>query len=158
MPGPARTPTRILALSGSRRAKARARTEPRARPGAPRPPASLDAEGRAIWRRCAKEAAAVLSTVDRAALELWVRTELEIVDCDRKVAELGRYQVIRDERGVVKRQVAAPWVTRRDELARQLVRILAEFGLTPASRSKVSAVPAAPASKLEMFLGGQRGA
>lgn len=156
MPGPKRTPTAVLKLRGSALAKRRA-GEVKPPPGVPAMPAGLSEAAAAAWGGFVSEFGQVpglLTVLDRALLETLATTSAELADCDLKIAEHGRYAVVRNDKGVVLRQVLAPWTARRDALAAQLARLLTECGATPASRSKVvaAATAAGPRSVLHAFL------
>ena len=71
MSGPSKTPTRILELQGSWRAKRRLEREPRAPLGWPDPPDWLDSEGLRYWHQTADrlERSGMLSVVDEIFIE-----------------------------------------------------------------------------------------
>src|SRR5262245_17317041 len=88
--GPQPTPTEILRLRGSWRAKEREGEVVYSR-GRPTCPAFLSREAKAEWRRQMPqlEAAGVLATVDRAVLAAYCEAWAEFVDFRKRLDETG---------------------------------------------------------------------
>jgi P27 family predicted phage terminase small subunit len=76
----------------------------------------------------------IASKTDTEALAIAAMRMAEIEECDRDIEQLGR---VLAEEGKTPR--ANPAVGQRSEAMRHLQSLLAEFGLTPAARSKVTA-------------------
>jgi P27 family predicted phage terminase small subunit len=76
----------------------------------------------------------IASKTDTEALALAASRMAEIEECDEIIREHGR--VILEENKMPR---ATPAVAQRNEAMRHLQSLLAEFGLTPAARSKVTA-------------------
>lgn len=137
--GRQRTPTPVLRITGSNRATAREKKEPKPDPGIPECPAKLDAEGRRAWASLAPLLVRMqcLTEADGVALailcELWSRYVEVTLDLHKHGPT---YRITDKKRGttMVKRNPAS---TIQLELAQQLRRALGEFGLTPAARSRV---------------------
>src|SRR5581483_7260694 len=89
--GPPPTPTKILELRGSWRAKERP-GEPQPPPGAPPMPEWLSEEARAEWQRMAPEleALGLLSVLDRAALAAYCQAYAELVEATALLNREGR--------------------------------------------------------------------
>jgi P27 family predicted phage terminase small subunit len=139
--GPAKTPTEILKLHGSRRAD-RPR-EPRPKAEAPACPQWLSAEARLAWRELVPKLIAlkILTAIDRNALAryctLWARwRKLSIVL--EKTAET--YPLLNDQ-GQIRCWQQRPEVSIVNQLSQLLLRLEQEFGLTPAARPRIDAGP-----------------
>lgn len=167
MPGPPPKPTVIKLITGNPGRKPLPVNEPKPRRGIPAMPGHLKAEARREWARMADELAAVglLTVVDRAALAAYCQSYADWV---RAEGELRRHGMV--TKGATKRVTrkkhgtgdieteetggtlgVSPWVKIRDNALRQMHRFLAEFGMTPASRSRIQAgnVPPPPPSDRE---------
>lgn len=143
-------PTAIKALSGNPGRRKLNEYEPRPPIGAkvPRPPASLSADARCIWKRDAAElhAFGVLTNFDlrEFAILCELRAELAEVDTEinRTKSKQGRTRyLVKGSKG----QILNPLLRMRRDLRASVIRLSAEFGCTPASRSRVVAEPPAGA-------------
>jgi len=130
------TPTALRVLRGNAGKRALPQGEPKPAPGAPTCPPQLTGAARREWRRISKELAALglLTSIDRAALTLlcdaWGRW-VEAVDA------LKQYGVmIKSPSGY---PMQSPYLAIANKAAEQVRLLLAEFGMTPASRSRVQA-------------------
>ena len=100
----------------------------------------------------------IASANDTAVLAL-VASRLEEVEiCTAMIEDGGRTFVSRatydDEGRVVEQQIKGnPVVAQRSEAMRHAQSLLAEFGLTPAARSKVSATKAPEANPFKALMG-----
>ena len=136
--GPARTPTPDLKLAGSREAVKREKTEPKFVAGVGRCPSWLDDCSKVEWRRLSKKLsdAGVIQQIDGNALarycRLWTRWRI-VEGLDRSGG------------GICTDTGEA------NKLAIQLTKLEAEFGMTPASRSRVIAMPKTKTSKKDRF-------
>lgn len=141
MPGPPRTPTAKLKLSGSWRADARDKVEPKPERGPPPRPDWLDDEGIAAWDQLVPvlDRMRVLTVADGNALALLCDTWSRYRRATREIKEKGEVYEAVTEHGFMLRR--SPWSALRSELARMLRGQLAEFGVTPAGRGKVVALP-----------------
>jgi P27 family predicted phage terminase small subunit len=135
--GPAPKPTAVRELQG-RAHKAKNRREPR--PALPeRPPYAprwLCPEGQAAWRRIAGALldAGLYTTIDQTALELLCDAYGRWRQASRELGANGEGLVSVGERGSVV-SAAERVAERRFD---QVRKMLAEFGMTPAERSRVS--------------------
>lgn len=155
--GPSPTPTAILKLTGSKRGKARAKTEPKPIAGAPAMPAGLTASERACWRRLLAEVALVpglVASVDRSILAMVAKLEAQLMGLREKRQAEGETVVRRDDRGVVVSVQLAPWARLEATLLPVYKSALMELGLTPSSRSRVKVeAPAAGSLNADRFFG-----
>ena len=130
----------MLKLAGSWRAKDREKAEPKAPAEIPPRPAHLAGEAIEAWDHLVGVLSAmrVLTLADARALELLCETWGRYRDATRSLAEDGITIKLYDRHGKVKQVRRNPAAGVQVELARLLRLQLAEFGLTPASRSRVS--------------------
>lgn len=136
--GPAPKPTELKQLEGTYRADRAARNEPKPRVTVPPCPSWLSAEGKREYRRAAKLLVRlrVLTEADRMALAAYAheyskwREAEDIIDMQGMVltgAKGGMYM--------------NPWRGIANTHFKNMVKLLAEFGMTPASRSRIEAQP-----------------
>lgn len=117
---------------------------------APLKPDTLTAEAAAEWDRIVPELEAVgmLTTVDRAALILYCESWAEYQAAGRVLQAENRILAvpIQSSRGEVvgERQELHPAVKLQREAFDRVVRLLKEFGLTPAARDRAGFVGAQP--------------
>ncbi len=137
MKGRKRTPTPVLAARGSWRAKTRP-DEPIIEAKEPDCPAHLDEGAQIEWARVVPllMAMRVLSPADRGVVAVycmaysrWQRAETEIAAGGHVVTLSGG------------RQLQSPWLGIATKAMEQVHKLSAELGITPASRSRVSAAP-----------------
>jgi P27 family predicted phage terminase small subunit len=134
----AKTPTKILEMRGSWRAKTRT-NEPQAPPLKPKAPVWLDAEGKRLWRIWWKrlDACGILTTVDEIAFARYCQILARWIKMERFMQEHGEVYPIRDSSGKVTSMAIFPQVGLYLRLSDQLIRMEQAFGLTPASRASV---------------------
>ena len=138
MSGPQRKPTETALLSGSTRAKARAKTEPQPGFKIPDPPTHLSEAAREYWPvaveavqnlRCVTEADGIQLGILAQCLADWY----DVVD---KIATNGATAI--SEKGI---EYASPHANRQQSVYTRLQNCLDRFGLNPSNRSKVTALP-----------------
>jgi P27 family predicted phage terminase small subunit len=139
-------------------------SEPTPEPGRPTCPAFLEREAKTEWRRIVPEleALGLLSRVDRVALaaycQSWARWKQaeEVISRDgmslelKKQNRMGREYVY----GAMPRPEVA--ISQRERML--MKGFLVEFGLTPASRSRIHVPPQPKKDAFEEWAGGRRGA
>lgn len=131
-------PTKLKILKGTLKPGRMNKNEPEPPIEAPDCPAHLSEGASMEWQRIAPilEEMGLLSNIDRAALagycELWARWE----KAEREIQAHG--EVITTPNGTLQ---TSPWVSIAHRTLVELRRFAAEFGLSPASRSKVTATP-----------------
>lgn len=133
--GPKATPTDILTMRGSWRAKKRlAEGEPEPAKGRPACPEWMPAEGKREWRRIVKEleAMGILHKCDRSALVAYAEAWAHFVAAAKTLAEEGLLVTLPSG---IKQQ--NPAVAIKNKASERLEKLAAQFGLTPASRANV---------------------
>jgi P27 family predicted phage terminase small subunit len=133
MPGRRPKPTELKRLEGSR--IRRKGTEPQPT-GIPKCPAHLDKIARTEWRRIAAELAAIglLTSVDRAALAAYCAAWSRWVVAETKLAKFG--SVIKSPKSGF--PIQNPYVGIANTAMTQMRAFIVEFGMTPASRSRIN--------------------
>lgn len=146
MRGRKRLPTATLEASGAYKKNPQRRderaNEPEPEAGAAKPPGmSLEAERH--WPVMAKilEDAGVLTRMDGLALGVYCETYARWRDA---LDAFNRQRVVSVGTGKTRKLVPNPQHDIADKAQSQLVRLMTEFGMTPASRSKVSGRKKAP--------------
>lgn len=151
-------PTHLKLVKGNTRKDRTNQSEPKPPTGMPTRPAYLASNpSRAAWARFSKILAdmGVLTIADGDALGRMCEVYAQVQALQRDVNDLGHtYEAERrvdketgqpiDGTGTIK---ARPEVAMLSDADRRLRAYLTDFGLTPASRSKVSAVPGDQAGK-----------
>jgi P27 family predicted phage terminase small subunit len=150
--GPRPKPTALKNLQGTYRADRAASNEMRPRAGVPVCPAHLDAAARAEWERVVPELerTGVLTVVDGAALEAYCAMYAMAVRF-QKIASMA--PMINVPKKGLRTNPAVAEARKHWQLVRQLQ---AEFGMTPAARTRVGA-PAESGQRPddeELFSGG----
>jgi P27 family predicted phage terminase small subunit len=158
-------PTALKLLGGAQPCRVNAE-EPAPPATLPEPPGHLSEVALAEWRRIVPQldAMGVITAVDGAALSIYCMTFARWLDALAAVAEFGLFidtRIVRtagpdgavletvNDKGCVKSNPAVA-VAAGCEAA--MARLLGEFGLTPASRSKVKATGRPVENKLAKFL------
>jgi P27 family predicted phage terminase small subunit len=144
--GPAPKPTALKLLEGSRTDRVNL-DEPKFGEFDENPPACLGAVGKKLWAKLVPilKAGGVLTAGDALALELLCE-DYQIVR-DIEGAELGETEDPKDARLALRSA---------DKARDRLRRWIAEFAMTPSSRSRVKATAAAePEDRLDAFLKGK---
>jgi P27 family predicted phage terminase small subunit len=140
--GPPPTPTPILQLRGSWRGKLN-RDEPQPEPVAPEKPGWIDGYASEAWDYLVPvlERMRVLTEADGKALTMLCITWSRWRQCEEFVAEHGEVYPIKDREGKTKELRRFPQAVAAETLGRALNRYLGEFGLTPATRSRIHVAP-----------------
>ncbi len=154
--GPPPKPTALKILEGNPGKRPLNKREPQPKKDAPRCPAWLNSEAKAAWRRVVPELKhmGVLTCVDGDALAVYCDTWSRWKQAVRFIHENGEVYTIKDDVGRVKYVQQFPQVAIARNLLTALNRYQQEFGLTPASRSRiVTAERAGEGSGILEFLG-----
>lgn len=151
--GPAPIPTAVKLMSGNPGKRPLNRNEPKPEQAAPTCPAWLSERGRAEWQRIVPELSALglLTRVDRAALICYVEAVADLQDATELLAKEGKVAVAQSGY-----KMPHPACTLKRQAMQAIRNFAAEFGLSPASRSRIS-VPApadGPDNELADFLAG----
>lgn len=131
------TPSHLKVVRGTKRADRGAKNEPspdRARPSAP---AEMSDRAREAWGYVVGilDRMGVLTEADAMAVELMCEARADWLSARDCITEAGGETYTTDA-GLIK---AHPAVAMRNDAARRLQSLMAEFGMTPSSRSKVNA-------------------
>lgn len=141
--GPPPKPTALKILAGNPGKRPLNPREPQPSAQAPRCPAWLPKEAKREWRRIVPELEAmrVLTRVDGDALTAYCQTYARWRAAEEFLVQHGEVYPLRDESGKVRCMQQFPQVS----IARNLLLLLRayqqEFGLTPAARTRVQAIP-----------------
>ena len=126
-------PTKLKILAGNPGKRRLNDAEPKPRGKVGTCPDWLSAAAKAEWRRVLPELEflGLASLIDRAALAAYCQAWAELVDATRQLTREGR--TIDTEKGCT----AHPAVARQKAALGALRAFASEFGLTPASRSRI---------------------
>lgn len=153
MPGPPKTPTHLALVKGNPSKRAVNKKEPKPPSGVPPIPKHFDKMGKYWFKRIGEEldAVGVMTTLDGKALELLIEAYTEYRQhCDVLAEEGYTYKTVSATgEDIVK---AHPAAVMKSDAWKRIRAMLTEFGMTPASRSKVGAKGPAEADPLEEFL------
>ena len=133
--GPRPKPTRLKVVQGTYRADRAAFNEPAPEPIAPKCPTFLKGEARREWKRISAELEKLqlLTQIDRAALAAYCTSWETYVLADKVIREKGL--TIVTPKG---HEQQRPEISIRNKALEQMRTFLSEFGMTPASRTKIS--------------------
>lgn len=148
--GPKPTPTHLKLLRGNPGHRALPKNEPAPPVGLPEPPENLADEYKAAWPVLAEQlvACGVATLLDGPAFELLVRCYVDHNTAAEKLATTGGpVWFKKDEDGVPYAEFNPYWTVANKEW-NKLTKMLAEFGIGPASRTRVQATPGAENTKL----------
>lgn len=132
--GPKPVPTKLKLARGSRRPINL--DEPKPKVARPRCPSHLSDSAKAEWRRISPILAreGLLTHLDGAALSLYCDAFAVWMEAKQKAAETSL--VVTTQKGNV---IMNPYVGIANTAAKQMLAILVEFGMTPSSRTRVTA-------------------
>lgn len=99
------------------------------------PPEKYTDEQKAIWNEYVNELInlGVLTVVDRMAFQLMFETYIQLREVQDQISEDGLY--VMDDRGNTRRN---PLLSQANQLRQILKQYLTEFGMTPASRTRIN--------------------
>lgn len=144
-------PTALRELEGNRGHRPLNRSEPKPS-GVPKCPPHLDKVAKQEWRRISSELVALglLTSVDRAALAGYCAAWSRWVDADSNVQKFGA--VIKSPKSGF--PIANPYVGIANTASDTMRKFLVEFGMTPASRSRIQVAPVVTEDPFETFMKG----
>jgi P27 family predicted phage terminase small subunit len=121
----------------------------------PPAPDFLDEIGRAEWERVGRELLVVglLTPLDAPALAAYCHAFSRWRRAEEKVSQTG--EIVRTPNGML---VQSPYMQIANRALDQWTKMLAEFGMTPSSRTRVKASKRQAANPLEKYLGRRRAA
>ena len=156
-PGPAPKPTTLKILAGNPGKRPINPAEPAipapsSRPYAPR---HLGKEGKKEWGRLVPFLidAGLYTEADRAALALYCQAWGRWIEAERKLEETGGPVLVGKDGGLYQN----PWIHVANKAQEQIRRMIAEFGLSPAQRSRVVAQRTEAAPSLAEILRAEAG-
>lgn len=134
--GRKRKPTSLKVIQGTQRADRINHNEPKPDPCIPEPPEHLKGEALSEWRRLSKilYRLGLLSEIDRSALAAYCVVWARWVDAETRLQD--EPQVIISKNGQPFQNPTLGIANRALDLMRSY---LSEFGMTPSSRSRVTA-------------------
>ncbi len=129
-------PTRIKEIEGNPGKRPLNRQEPQPEAEIPECPEHLDDAAREEWNRIAPQllALGVLARIDRAALAAYCTHWSRWVEAETQLRKFGT--VIKTAKGY---PIQNPYLGIANTAVDQMRKFLTEFGMTPSSRSRVSA-------------------
>jgi P27 family predicted phage terminase small subunit len=152
--GPRPKPTAPRRADGNPGKRGYNRAEPVAPAGAIEPPPHLLARALAEWHRIAAtlQDMGVVTLVDRAALAAYCQAWGRWVEAEEKLA--GTPLLLKTPSGYIQQ---SPWLSVSNRQLELMGRYMAELGLTPASRSRVTALTQVaqvqePVTKIELVM------
>ena len=151
--GPSPKPTELRLLEGNPGKRPINVNEPRPDrgKGTPRCPNSLEGPARAEWRRLAPilHKIGLLTLADLGQFMVYCAAWGRFVEASRMLAAHGLVDPAVRSDGNDRPSV---WLTIQEKAAQTMHRVGAEFGLTPASRSRVSVEPRSGSDEFEDFI------
>lgn len=156
--GRKRKSTSLKLLHGNPGGRKLSKREPELMAGIPKPPRWIAPRSRArnVWNTFAKELdeMGVLTTADGHALAALVAAYVDWREASDELRQHGlTYERISDRGGSA--IVARPEVAIRSDAWKRYKSMLLEFGLTPGSRSRVSATQKRKKNALEKLIDGE---
>lgn len=154
--GPKPLPTHIKQLRGTLRQGRQHGREPRVDIEVPACPRELAPEAKREWRRIAPQLArlGLLTGIDRTMLALYCDTYGRWIEAQRALQAYG--VVVKSPSGF---PMQSPYLAITNKCLEQMRLLLQEFGMSPSSRTRVTAVELGPAEPddLAQFLAQRRG-
>lgn len=141
--GPPPKPTKLKIAAGNPGKRPLNKHEPQPLSRAPRMPTWLSKRAKAEWRRIVPELSqlGLLTRIDLAALTAYCQSYSELEESTRVLDTEGRVcrWPILDKQGVQigEKLKSHPAVQQQRDAARLVKQFISEFGLTPASRTRV---------------------
>lgn len=134
-------PTALRVLEGNRSKRPLPAFEPTPEVAAPECPPHLKGEARAEWDRITEELEklGMVSRLERGALAAYCQCWARWVDAEEKLEQFGL--LVRSPNGY---PMPSPYVAIANKAMDQMRAFLIEFGMTPASRTKVADARRAP--------------
>jgi P27 family predicted phage terminase small subunit len=145
-------PSNVVRLRGNPGKRRLNHAEPRPAPRVPPCPSCLGDAARKEWQRLSKELAelGLLTRLDRGLLAAYCQAHALWVEA---VASIARYgTMVKSPNGY---PMQSPYVAVANKQVDIMVRIAAELGMTPSSRTRIRVGDKAPADPFEVFLQGR---
>lgn len=134
-------PTVLKLINGNPGKRQLNRNEPKPVTAIPTCPAHLSPTGKAEWKRLARylHDLGIISELDRAALAAYCQAYGRWVEAERKLKETPT--LLRTPAGYVQ---PSPWLAISNKNLELMHKFMSELGLSPVSRSRVTARPLGP--------------
>ena len=149
--GPKPLPANVHMLRGNPSKKSSAQLRDAISPDVeiPAPPRHLRGEALKEWKRVSieLEKLGLISQIDRAALSMYCTVWGRYVAAEDKLRELGDHGMVDETPNCF--EVHGVWLNISNKAMEQCLKFLAEFGMSPAARSRVT--PAA--LQIDLFTG-----
>jgi P27 family predicted phage terminase small subunit len=142
-------PSNVVRLRGNPGKRRLNNAEPRPAPRVPTCPACLNGEARKEWKRLVAELAdlGLLTRLDRGLLAAYCQAHALWVEA---VCSIQRYgTMVKSPNGFA---MQSPYVAVANKQVEIMVRIAAEFGMTPSSRTRIRVGQPTPEDPFETFL------
>ena len=135
MPGPPPKPTSLRLLNGNPGKRPINNNEPTPPVEMPRCPAHLNDVAKKEWRRISKDLLRLnlLSKIDGTALAIYCEAYSRWVEACDQIRQFG--MVLRSPKQAILMQ--SPYLPIANKAIEQMKAMLLEFGMTPASRSRI---------------------
>ncbi len=151
------TPTALKLVKGNPGKRPLNAAEPKPAPKIPDPPDHLPvkSEARKEWFRISKQLheLGLLTEIDRAALAAYCVAWGRWVEAEEQLTKYGTVIKSPDKGWLVQ----SPYLSIANRAMDQMAKLLAEFGMSPSSRSRVQSVKASDmGDEMEGLLGGRR--
>ncbi len=116
----------------------------------PDPPEHLGEIGKAKWRELSAELdrLGILTVVDTDALLVYCDAYETYIDAKAQVDDPDQGAVVFTDKG---NPIQNPWLSIKNQALERMMKVMAEFGMTPSSRSRVGVAKSQPKNKLEKF-------
>lgn len=136
--GPKPKPTQLKVLAGTLRPDRVNKHEPKPKSAVPRCPSHLSDEAKREWRRVAPELASLglLARLDRAALANYCQAWGRWIEAEEALRKFG--VMVKSPNGF---PMQSPYLAVVNRAMEQIRAMLAEFGMSPSSRTRVHAQP-----------------
>jgi P27 family predicted phage terminase small subunit len=147
-------PSNVVRLRGNPGKRRLNDAEPKPTPAVPACPACLGEEASKEWKRLARELGdlGLLTRIDRGMLAAYCQAHALWVEA---VSSIERYgTMVKSPNGY---PMQSPYVAVVNKQVEIMVRIAAEFGMTPSSRTRIRVGEPAPEDPFEQFLGRRHG-
>lgn len=135
MSGPPKTPSNLVQLRGNPGRRPLNQNEPKPTVEVPPRPSHLVGHARKEWDRITPllERYGLLTKIDHAGVEAYCVVYGRWVEAEKKLRKSTMVVTVNGK------PMTSPWLTIASAALVELRKYLAEFGMTPASRSRISA-------------------
>jgi len=144
-------PTQLKVLQGNPGKRALNKSEPKPAAKKPSAPKHLEGEAKREWNRIAKKLfeLGLLTEVDRAALAMYCTTWARYVRAEEELARVDAEWVASTDKGY---EHQSAWLQVSNQAMKLMRALLAEFGMSPSSRSRVTITKEEESNPFEDFL------